>query len=157
MSWQEDERPSERAMREMEAERARQAAELQAEADRQYAEKQAIREKMTALSEMKSALDRYYRVMRWATETYSRPMDYTPEKQEEELEIAAWEIQGRGETLRDLLPELFWPKGTPTRRGSGVYMKPDRLQALKLDLEATAESINDALTDLVEEEDDDGE
>jgi hypothetical protein len=151
MSYQEgDERPSERVMREMAEQRERE----EAERERQEAERQLERSKMTAISEMKSALDRYSRVMRWKTDTYMRPMDFSEGKYEEELEIAAWQIQGMGETLRELLPEFFWPKGTPVTGKGGVYMRPERLQALKLDLEATAESINDALTDLVEEDED---
>jgi len=158
MEEYEDERPSERAMREAAEEREREAraAELQAEADRQYAEKQVIRQKMATLSDMRSALDRVSRVMRWSTETYSRPMDYSEEKQAEELEIAAWEVQGHGETLRELMPELFWPKGTPVSVGANaVYYKRERLHALKLDLEATVESIDDVLLDTVEPEEDD--
>jgi len=153
MSWREDERndagelPSEEAMRLA-------AEEREAERAREMEERQQARAVSNALSEMKSALDRYMRVLRWKTDSYMRPHDFTEAKYEEELEIAAWQIQGMGETLREALPELFWPKGTPTRKAGGVLMRPDRLQALKLDLEATAESINDALTDLVEEDED---
>jgi hypothetical protein len=154
MSWREDERndqgelPSEEAMRLA-------AEEREAQRKRDEEERQAVRIQANAISEMRSALDQVQRIMRWTTDTYYRPQDYTPEKQAEEMEIAIWQVQGMGERLQELVPALFWPKGTPVTGRGGVYMRPDRLQALKLDLEATAESINDALTDLVEEDEDD--
>jgi hypothetical protein len=149
MSFQEfeGERPSEQAMREAAEERERERQKIEEE-------RQQARIKANAISEMRSALDRVQRVFRWTTDTYYRPQDYTPEKQAEEMEIAVWQVQGMGEQLQELMPELYWPKGTPVTGKGGVYMRPERLQALKLDLEATAESINDALTDLVEEDED---
>ena len=146
-----DESPSERAMRET------REAELQAEYNRQEEERQVWRSKMQAINEMKSALDVMYRKMRWKTETYSRPHDYTDEKLAEEMEISAWQIQGAGETLRELLPELFWPKGTPVSIEGAVFFKRERLQAFRLDLEALVQSVDDVLLDTIdpsEEEDD---
>lgn len=152
MSWQ-GESDEERA------EREKMEAELQERREKERQEREETRAKVNAIAEARTALDGYTRVMRWKTDHYMRPVDFTESKYEEELEIAAWQVQGTAEALRSLIPEMFWPKGTPVRVGGGIYVRPDKLKALKMDLEATAESIEDLLTDPVEpeEEDEDGD
>lgn len=159
MSWRQDDDESDEERFAIEREereaKLQEARERMAEEQRLIEEeRKEIRAKMSVLSDMKTALDRYSRTMRWKTETYSRPLDYSDEKYDEQLEIVAWEIQGISEHMRETLPELFWPKGTPTRTGGGVYVRSDLLGALRLDLLATAESIEETLANPVEEDDD---
>lgn len=149
-----EESPSERAMRE-----TKQREDYERRIQEQEAERAEWRAKMAAVNEMKAALDALYRKMRWKTETYSRPHDYTEAKLAEDMEISAWQIQGAGETLRELLPQLFWPKGTPVSLAGAVFFKRERLEAFQLDLQALIESVTDVLEDTVEpdEEEDDTE
>jgi hypothetical protein len=141
------------------AEREQMEAELQERRERERVEREEMRAKINSIAEIKSALDSYLRVMRWKTDHYMRPVDFTESKYEEEIEIAAWQVQGTAEALRERMPELFWPKGTPVRVGGGIYVRPDKLNALRLDLEVTAEAIAELLADPIdpEEDEEDGE
>ena len=78
----------------------RRERERQEQYQREQAQREEYRAKNVIISEMRTALDRYQRVLSWPTEVYRRPMDYSDAKYAEELEIVAWQIQGLGETMR---------------------------------------------------------
>jgi hypothetical protein len=93
-------------------------AEAKERMEREQAEKEAWQVKYDALEAMGSAIRRLrngyqlnspYRVDSWRREV-------TDEEQEnfaKEYESALFEVQALGDALREHMPDMFWPKGTP--------------------------------------------
>jgi hypothetical protein len=100
---------------EEQAEREQKEAEAQAKMEAERIAHEAYRDKKGAIDVMVSELRQYSRQLEHLSpRSYHRQdKNWNEEEQQQNLEMQLFAVQGASEGLRELMPEFFWPKGTP--------------------------------------------